>query len=91
MDNAFDEPLFLHALQTVRDLVLIRHEQRATPLERDADLHARETPRPAVDNPADRTRDSAELKHKDVDGREAAAFGFLHDASQLIFSLKAGH
>jgi hypothetical protein len=49
---------------------LIGDEQRAAPLERDADLRPRETARPPVNNPADRTRDAAELKHEDMNGRD---------------------
>jgi hypothetical protein len=63
--------LLLHEVETFLDLVLIGHKQRATPLECDFDLHTREPARPPVNNPADRTRDTAELKHEDVDRRVA--------------------
>ena len=70
--NTLDDARPLQPVEAVRDLVLVGFEQRPAPLQGDADLRARETARPAVDNPADRTRDSAELKHEDVNGREAA-------------------
>ena len=82
VDDNSDQALFLHAIKAVLDLILVRDQQRATPLERDADLHAREPSWPPVNNPADRTRDTAELKHEDMDGREAA--GIRHDVVSLI-------
>ena len=67
-----DQALLFHAVEAVLDLVLVSDEQRAAALKRDADLHAGEPTGPAVNNPADRTRNSAELKHEDVNGRKAA-------------------
>ena len=86
MDDDPDQALLLHAVKAVLDLVLVGPEQRAAALECDADLRARETAWPAVNNPADRARDSAEIEHEDVDGREAAAFSFRHVAVKFIFS-----
>ena len=80
LDYAFNEPVPFHSVEAVFDLVLISHEQRTTALQGDADLDARESARPTVNDPADRTRDAAGLKHEDVNGREAAPFSFRHDA-----------
>ena len=65
-----DQALLFHAVEAVLNLVLVRHEQRTSAVEGDADLRAREPARPIPDEPPDRAGDAAELKHEDVDGRE---------------------
>lgn len=82
----FYQALFLHAVEAVLDLVLIRHEQRTAPLEGNADLDTREPARPILDDPPDRASHAAKLEDEDVDGREAAALGVGHDAVNFIFS-----
>ena len=85
--DAFDESLFLQTVETVRDLMLVRHEQRPAPLERDTDLRARETSRPIPDQPPDRAGDATVIEHKVGNGRDArGVFPFAHVSSDFIFS-----
>jgi hypothetical protein len=46
----------------------VRHQQRPAPLQRDADLHARETPMPALDDPLHRTRHATSFDEVDDGG-----------------------
>jgi hypothetical protein len=67
-----DQALLFHAVEAVLDLVLVRHEQRTSAVEGDADLDAGETARPTEDDPPDRAGHAAMFKDKVGDGREAA-------------------
>ena len=51
--------------------MLVRHEQRPAPLERDTDLRARETSGPIPDQPPDRAGDATVIEHKVGNGRDA--------------------
>jgi len=69
--DAFDQALALQVIETVRDLILIRREQRPAALERDADLDAGECSAPAEHDPAHRAGDTAVLA--DEDGNRSGA------------------
>jgi hypothetical protein len=82
--DAFNEPEFLQAFDTVSDLVLVRCEQRAPALKRDADLNTGEPSRPAQDDPPDRTGHAASCEHKVGDGRNAGFISlFTHVALEI--------
>ena len=87
--DAFDESLFLQTVETVRDLMLVRHEQRPAPLERDTDLRARETSGPIPDQPPDRAGDATVIEHKVGNGRDARGiFPFAHVRRNFIASIR---
>lgn len=80
-DDAFDQATFLHPLDAISDLVLVRHKQRASALERDADLSCGESPWPAQDDPPDGTGHASPCEHEVGDGRSAGIDSlFSHDA-----------
>ena len=69
--DAFDKPLFFHPVETVRDLMLVRHEQRPAPLQCDANLRPRESSRPTSDEPPDCAGDATVIEHEVGNGRDA--------------------
>lgn len=83
-EDTFDQALLFHAVEAVLDLVLIRHEQRTSSVEGNADLDTGETARPTEDDPPHRADHAAVFKDKAGDGREAA--GIRHDGMRFIFS-----
>ena len=68
--DAFNDAPPFQPVKAVCDLVLIGHEQRPAPLERDADLRARELARPAKDQPLDCARDAAPVEHEVGNGSQ---------------------
>lgn len=86
MDDAFDQPTFFQPVKTVCDLVLIRDEQRITPLKRDADLRAGETTIPAEDDLSDRAGHAAPCEHEVGNGRNACILPFSHVMDAFTFS-----
>jgi hypothetical protein len=68
--DAFNDALPFQPVQTIGDLVLVGGEQRPAALQGDADLRARETPRPIPDEPPDGAGNSALVKHKLGNGGE---------------------
>ena len=85
--DAFDEALFLQTVETVSDLMLVRHEQRPAALKCDTDLRAREAPRPIPDEPPDCAGDAAVIEHEVGNRRDACVVcPFAHVSSDFIFS-----
>jgi hypothetical protein len=71
-DDDFDQALFLHAVEAVLDLVFVRHEQRASSLERNANLDAGKATDPTEDDPPHCAGHAALCEDKVGDGRESA-------------------
>ena len=85
--DAFDDALPFQPVEAVRDLMLVRHEQRPAPLQCDADLRAREPTRPAKDEPVNCAGDAAPVEHEVGNGCEPRSFPILpHDAVSFIIS-----
>ena len=70
-DDAFNEALLFHLLETIGDLVFVRHQERPAALERDVNLDGRETSPPAKHDPPHGAANAATTKDEDGNRSDA--------------------